>query len=583
MPLYGEEAVEPSYGVADLQFGLDDVLAAQREETFLDLPLLSAVPRNAELTAARRFGGLTNPIYSRDQALGWLAEKGLTATDLPLEDRTYNERELSILANRKIAEIRRQEVLQGGEGGFLEGAARLGTGLGLSLLDPLNVASAFIPVVGEARYGKLVAGAAGAIGRFGVRAGVGAVEGAVGAAVLEPIIAAARRQELADYTLADSMANIAFGGLFGGGLHGIGGAIGDRLGVSGYAQQAARLARLEDSLAKVGAAADTARVTAPVDLPEVRRFDVDAEIARRYEMRVAELKAAAEAPPASSVGVIAADSPQRLANRELSQLLREWPNLSRVERADLVGGTDRGMLMREAADLDIEETADTLAKAAEDARARIPEAEGRRDALAKQAEELGARRLDAEGELVRQRVTEDLRDARAEVNNLKMVAATTDTRVKELRQGLSAEGSARKALEAGPVARAQALRAGVAQASAGQPITVDPAFRGDRPTAETAAARLADPAQQPGVDRSAAEAVDTTIAEAAADDEAALTEEVGALLKDGDAVAEDLKLAGIDEPEAAARFLESVREMAADAEELSKIARMSVVCALRSA
>ena len=43
------------------------------------------------------------------------------------------------------------------------------------LLDPLNIASAFVPVVGEARYANLLARAASPLGRAGVRAGVGAL------------------------------------------------------------------------------------------------------------------------------------------------------------------------------------------------------------------------------------------------------------------------------------------------------------------------------------------------------------------------------------------------------------------------
>jgi hypothetical protein len=41
-------------------------------------------------------------------------------------------------------------------------------------------------------------------------------------------------------------------------------------------------------------------------------------------------------------------------------------------------------------------------------------------------------------------------------------------------------------------------------------------------------------------------------------------------------------MAGITEPDAALRYIESVRAMADDAERMSKISRMAVVCALRS-
>lgn len=585
MPLYTEDTVAPAYGLADLQFSTGDVLAAQREETFLDLPLLSAIPRSSELSAARRFGGLTTPQYDKAGALAWLGAKGLTETDLPLDDRRYNERELSILANRKVAEIRRRQVLDGGEGGFAQGAARFGNALAISLLDPLNIASGFVPVISGARYAAAVAGAGGAVGRAATRASIGVVEGATGAALLEPLIYGARAQELADYSIADSLINVAFGGVFGGGLHSVGGALGDRLGISGYAQQAARLSRLETSLAKIGDVPDVPRLATdgagPVAAP---RFDVEGEIARRYDIRVAQLQAAADAPPTSNIGAVVAESPQRLANRELSSLIRDWPELSRVERAERLGGSDQKMLMREAADLDIEDMATEIETTIADIRTRLPEAEARRDALQAQADELAARSSPgAEGLLVAQRITEDLRAARSEVNGLRGLAGQAEQRVKELRNGLSADGSARRAMQAGPAARAQAFKAAIAQAATDQPITVEPAFRPDRATFETAAARLSDPAQRPGVDANAARAVDEQLAEAPTVEDTALADEVAGMLDDGDAVAADLKLAGIDEPEAAARYLESVREMAEDAERMSKISRLAVVCSLRSA
>lgn len=130
-----------------------------------------------------------------------------------------------ILAERKRAEIRRQSIMERGPGGVTFGAANLGAGLLVSLADPLNIASAFIPVVGEARFAVWAE-------RFGTntaRFARGAVEGAVGAAAVEPIVLGAAMQEQADYGMMDSALNIAFGTVLGGGLHTIGGAVADRL------------------------------------------------------------------------------------------------------------------------------------------------------------------------------------------------------------------------------------------------------------------------------------------------------------------------------------------------------------------
>jgi hypothetical protein len=134
------------------------------------------------------------------------------------------------LYEMKRAELRRQDVQARAEGGLMQGAAQLGVGFIAGALDPLNIASAFLPVVGEARMASLLAGASGAAGRAGVRAAVGAAEGALGAALVEPIVYGVAQQEQADYHAVDSLLNLAFGAGLGGGLHVVGGAVSDRLG-----------------------------------------------------------------------------------------------------------------------------------------------------------------------------------------------------------------------------------------------------------------------------------------------------------------------------------------------------------------
>lgn len=120
----------------------------------------------------------------------------------------------------------------------------MGTHLGVSILtslaDPLNLAVGAIPFVGEARYGYLLARAGGAMGRAGVRAGIGAAEGAVWSAAIEPVIALAATQEGREYLLADSVRNVLFGTALGAGLHSGGGAIADRLFKRQFGQQPPR-------------------------------------------------------------------------------------------------------------------------------------------------------------------------------------------------------------------------------------------------------------------------------------------------------------------------------------------------------
>lgn len=161
---------------------------------------------------------------SPDESGAWMQQRGL-AEHFKF-DRPYSQGELQILERRKRAELRRASIISRADGG---GALRFGTGLVASFMDPINIASAFVPVVGEARYAQLMQAAVGAAGRAGVRAGVGAVEGAVGAALLEPLNYAARAQEQADWRFSDSLNGVLMGGAFGSVLHAGGGALADTL------------------------------------------------------------------------------------------------------------------------------------------------------------------------------------------------------------------------------------------------------------------------------------------------------------------------------------------------------------------
>jgi len=126
---------------------------------------------------------------------------------------------LDILIQRKKDEATRDALAARSPGGALLVAGQIGTAIAVSAIDPLNIASAFIPVVGEARYAAMLAKGGTVVGRAGVRAGVGAVEGAVGAAVIEPLVYSSQRAMQADYDMTDSLLNVAVGAAVGGGIH----------------------------------------------------------------------------------------------------------------------------------------------------------------------------------------------------------------------------------------------------------------------------------------------------------------------------------------------------------------------------
>lgn len=152
------------------------------------------------------------------------ARKEITGAglDLTVPDNGISRYELDTLKYLKKREGEQNQIMARNQS-TMAAAAGFAGGLAAGLTDPLNIASAFIPIVPQARYAAWVAEASGVIGRAGVRAGVGLAEGAAGAALLEPFAYAGAQMSQLEYTAADSFINIVFGGVMGGGLHSAGG------------------------------------------------------------------------------------------------------------------------------------------------------------------------------------------------------------------------------------------------------------------------------------------------------------------------------------------------------------------------
>ena len=130
---------------------------------------------------------------------------------------------VNIMVDQKEKELERQSIIQRGpkgswnplSGGFYVGAAKFATGLATSMVDPINIAASFIPVFGQTNFARLVARQ----GFTKARAVRGAVEGAVGATLVEPIVYGVAQSLQADYDMYDSFLNVTFGTVLGSGLH----------------------------------------------------------------------------------------------------------------------------------------------------------------------------------------------------------------------------------------------------------------------------------------------------------------------------------------------------------------------------
>ena len=241
MTFFTQAPTGTSY-IEELDTPFGEYVSASFKNAWLRNPLPS-IGRAAELSGASK--GVVNDISSGEFGLPVQIDESHLSNLLPAEearrrlrdrqldthlkvpDEGIRESALDILIERKQYELALKSALDRSPGGWARGGVGLAAGLAASILDPINVASAFIPVVSPTRYAAALAGAAGGAARAGVRARFGAVEGVAGAAMLEPIIAGAAAQEQADYAMADSLLNLVFGGVLGGGFHAAAGRLAD--------------------------------------------------------------------------------------------------------------------------------------------------------------------------------------------------------------------------------------------------------------------------------------------------------------------------------------------------------------------
>lgn len=170
----------------------------------------------------------SNPNWLNKQSAEQLIkDSGFTTAQIKISSGGANSFALESVIRGKVAERERELILQRGSEGRM--MPILAAGLGASILDPINIAASFIPVVGQEKYAALLRGTSSTGARFATRAGVGVIEGAVGAVIVEPLSLMAARQDLLHYGIEDSMMNVLFGSAIGGGMHTGIGYIGDKI------------------------------------------------------------------------------------------------------------------------------------------------------------------------------------------------------------------------------------------------------------------------------------------------------------------------------------------------------------------
>ncbi|PHR17887.1 MAG: hypothetical protein COA41_11355 [Sphingopyxis sp.] len=506
----------------DVVTGQFDAAEASGELSFEELPLFGASRRINELNAEQD-GNIISPAYPAygipevrrepetpilppAEARRRVAESGL---DITIEDTGIREGALEILLERKREERQRDFVLQNAPASTIP--LQMVAAFAVSAIDPINIASAFIPVVGQARYASMLASATSRAGRFGVRAKVGALQGAVGAAAIEPLILYASAQDQADYGLGDSMMNIAFGTVLGGGLHATGGLISEM-----------RQARLVENL--------------PVDTPDV--IDVPDAAPSTQRNPLAEAISQGDESPMVALRqsfekAIQADR-QRLVEEARGQAIDEFANNLAEELEEIVSGRlpNAGTLKQEQAALQrsldvLDERFKPLAKEFQAQRMSRKQAEkAARETIEQERLDLTAQRDEVASKLDGNRQAELARAdlakvARGEIPERYVQAI--ENRVEQMMRGYQATPTARAVAEAAPwKVREAALRSAVAQAVTGRPVDVDPVFDLTNPIKrEAALARLKQPpAPRPEPDGAAmSQRADQAVREAANADE----------------------------------------------------------------
>ena len=197
--------------------GTLDVLAKTFDETLYYNPISSLGRMNEYYWAKDSGKKLTQEEWSNSEFYREGIEVG--------EDGIYTGA-ASLLAERFDDRKSRQIVLNRSKGGFALGAAQFGVGIVGSMLDPINIAASFVPVVRAGQFAKL----SQTYGKTGARILTGAAEGAVGGLIVEPLaLTAATIEQDKDYTLYDSFLNVTIGAALGTGLHVIGGKWSDLL------------------------------------------------------------------------------------------------------------------------------------------------------------------------------------------------------------------------------------------------------------------------------------------------------------------------------------------------------------------
>jgi hypothetical protein len=214
----GAEALDPQSGISAMQLWRR-ARSAMAGGEFLPGLNASDQPLPQDIAVADELRDEV-PDTAIDDAKARVKQEGLEGL-LPLPDQPSIKTPVLNLMIQEAHEHRdREAAIARGPQGFVPGALGLATSIGAGMIDPVNAAAFSIPVLGEARWGKLLYSAGDSLlARGGVRALQGAVQGAAGTAALQPAEWWMHTADGRDYTMAEALRSVIMGAGMGAAFH----------------------------------------------------------------------------------------------------------------------------------------------------------------------------------------------------------------------------------------------------------------------------------------------------------------------------------------------------------------------------
>lgn len=530
------------------------------------------------------------PVLDRATATDRIKAAGLEGR-LSVPDEGMREGALDLLIGWKQAEIKRADKRARAPNSYAWAGVPLEIVGGI--LDPINVAASFIPVVGEARWAYMLSKAgAGKAARAAAYAKRGIIEGGVGSLAVEPLTLAFQSQQQADYGLMDSVLNVTFGTLLGGGLHVAAGAIGGGLRAPAPAPRAVDPAVVTPP--PTPAAVADATVRARLDEGPVTRDTFDPIEAKLRESRpksieearvlaARELSDEITGDATARAGQIADSGSPEPVLAERARLQAQIDDLEKAERGLVYSlKRDPGITAKQAE----ARAANMVARERTKLQAEITRLDN-----ALEANKRGAAGQADLGALKRGEIPDNYRE-RVEARAQAILNAPIKNELSAaIARAFTAENIAARAT---PQVRESAIRTMIADMESGRPVNVEPLFDaaglttkpGGVADAQASAAANQERTLFGGAEESAA--ATRTIEEAPKTDTmdealAALTEDVAEQTRMLDELARNAD-AGLEEP----RLAEQMKDLMADfadaeksAKEVGKAARAAAVCMTR--